>query len=76
MFIMLYSAMLAFESVDNILKSAEHSNISLLLSIVIYFSVGLLIMVFKIGSNLDFAEEILMCDHSVLFYTQALTNLS
>ena len=77
MFIMLYSAMLAFEYVDNILKSAEHSNISLLLSIIIYlFSVGLLIMVFKIGSNLDFAEEIQMCEHSMLFYMQALTDLS
>ena len=50
--------------------------IRLLQSIIIYFSVGLSIMVFKIGSNLDFAEEILMCDHSELFNIQALTNLS
>ena len=59
-FIMLYKVVLAFESVDEILK-CDHSNESYwaVLSCVMLF-----IMLYKVTPTFDSVDEILKCDHS------------
>ena len=59
LFIVLYKAVLSFESVDEILK-CDHSNEATQQ----YFPVVLFIMLYKVILTFESVDEILKCDHS------------
>ena len=60
LFIMIYKLVLAFESVDEILK-CDHSNESYTEQ---YFPVVLFTMLCKLVLTFESVDEILKCDHS------------
>ena len=60
LFVMLYTVVLTFESVDEILK-CDHSNESYREQ---YFPVVLFIMLYKVVLTFESVDEILKCDHS------------